>query len=72
MSNEVNVQTAKNFFQQWAAAISKVCWRCLPKILSGSFRERTGHWPARIAGTREYIDTQALARASQMDASELA
>jgi hypothetical protein len=40
--------------QQWAAAISKVCWRCLPKILSGSFRARTGRWPARTAGTRDW------------------
>ena len=123
--------------QQWAA-ISKVCWRWLPKILSGSFRAKS--WP--LAGThrghaelaallqkaseelemtypeppefvaqgnrvlvigvatgkikatnkpfkdnwvfditvrdgkvtkiREYVDTQALARASQMDASGLA
>jgi len=30
--------------QQWAAAISKVCWRFLPKTLSGSFRA-SGRWP---------------------------
>src|SRR6202022_484254 len=34
--------------------ISKICWRWLPKILSGSFRARTGRWPARTAGTRNW------------------
>ena len=119
-------------------AISKLCWRWLPTISSGSFRARTGRWPAthrgraelaavlqkaseevettypeppefvaqgdrvlvvgvatgtikatnkpfkddwvfditvrdrKVTKIREYIDTQALARASQMDASGLA
>src|SRR6202047_3851181 len=38
------------FLRYSAAATSKICWRCLPKILSGSFRARTGRWPARTAG----------------------
>ena len=40
--------------QQCAAAICKLCWRCLPKILNGSFRARAGRWPARTAGTRDW------------------
>ena len=40
--------------QQSAAAISKLCGRCPPKILSGSFRARTGRWPARAVGTRDW------------------
>jgi len=54
MSIEKNVQIVKDFFAHSAAAISKVCWRCLPKTLSGSFRARTGRWPARTVGTREW------------------
>ena len=42
MSIEENVQTVKDFLRQSAAAIGKGCWRCLPKILVGSFRARTG------------------------------
>src|ERR1700678_781190 len=42
------------FLRHSVAAISKVCWRCVPKILSGSFRARTGRWPARTAGTRDW------------------
>jgi hypothetical protein len=28
MSIQENVQIVRDFLQQWAAAISKVCWRC--------------------------------------------
>ena len=38
--------------QQWAAAISKVCWRCLPKMLSAEDVEWIvpgEEWP--LAGT---------------------
>jgi len=54
MSIEKNVQIVKDFLRHSAAAISKVCWRCLLKILSGSFRARTGRWPAHTAGTRDW------------------
>src|ERR1700723_2303615 len=47
-------RSCRIFLRHSAAAISKVCWRCLPKILSGSFRARTGRWAARIAGTRDW------------------
>jgi ketosteroid isomerase-like protein len=39
--------------QQWAAVISKDCWRFLPKTLSGSFRA-SGRWSARTADTRDW------------------
>jgi hypothetical protein len=52
MSIEKNVQTVQDFFGAMGRG-DKGCWRCLPKILSGSFREGTGHWPERIAGTRD-------------------
>jgi len=47
MSIEKNVQIVKTFLRHSAAAISKVCWRCLPKILSGFIPGED--WP--LAGT---------------------
>ena len=46
MSTEENVQLVKNFFAAMGSG-KRVCWRCLPKILSGSFRAKD--WP--LAGT---------------------
>ena len=55
MSIEKNVEVVKNFLcGNRPRAISKVYLRWLPKILSGSFRARAGHWPARTAGTRDW------------------
>jgi ketosteroid isomerase-like protein len=89
MSIEKNVQIVKDFLQQPAAAIRKVCW---PReyvaqedrvLVVGFARGRIkatsrtweDHWVfaitvrnGKLTNIREYIDTQALARASEMAA----
>ena len=54
MSIEENVQVVKDFFAAIGSGDKQRLLALLPKILSGSFPARTGRWPARTAGTRDW------------------
>ena len=54
MSIEKNVQIVKDFFAALGRRDKQGLLALSPKISSGSFRARTGRWPARTAGTRDW------------------
>ena len=51
MSIEKNVEVVKNFLAALGRRDKQGLLALSAKILSGSFRARTGRWPARTAGT---------------------
>ena len=54
MSIENNVQTVKDFFAALGRGDKQGLLALSAETLSGLFRARTGRWPARTEGTRDW------------------
>jgi len=54
MSIEKNVEVVKNFLAALGRRDKQGLLALSAEDMSGSFRARTGRWPARTAGTRDW------------------
>jgi ketosteroid isomerase-like protein len=54
MSTEENIQTVKDFFAALGSGDKQRLLSLVAKDIEWIFRARTGRWPVRTAGTRDW------------------